>query len=262
MGNQSVLRAVLVAACLAAIGSCSASRHQGLTASPHLVTAPAPVPTQRSSSDTAPGPPAATSTIAEAIGPGVDVYAAAGGAGGTQPPRHLTNPNDVGAPLRFLVRSATDQRLLVYLPTRPDGSTGWVLRSQVRLLKDPYSLAISIPEHRLQLYRGGALMETEPIGVGKGITPTPPGTYFLTELLQPDNPDGAYGPYAFGLSAYSPTLTDFGRGNGQIGLHGTNEPGGLGGNVSHGCIRVNNDVITRLARTLPLGTPVVIRQEQ
>jgi lipoprotein-anchoring transpeptidase ErfK/SrfK len=29
--------------------------------------------------------------------------------------------------------------------------------------------------------------------------------------------------------------------------------------VSHGCIRVPNDVITRMAGILPLGTPVDIR---
>ena len=43
-----------------------------------------------------------------------------------------------------------------------------------------------------------------------------------------------------------------------IGLDiGTNDPGSIGTPVSHGCVRVNNDVITKLA-ALPLGTPVVI----
>jgi lipoprotein-anchoring transpeptidase ErfK/SrfK len=52
--------------------------------------------------------------------------------------------------------------------------------------------------------------------------------------------------------------TTFEGGDGQIGIHGTNQPEVLGQDVSHGCIRVANAVITRLARQLPLGTPVTI----
>ncbi|TMK55197.1 MAG: L,D-transpeptidase, partial [Actinobacteria bacterium] len=42
--------------------------------------------------------------------------------------------------------------------------------------------------------------------------------------------------------------------------HGTNAPWLLGESVSHGCVRVRNDTIRRLARVLPLGTPVLIRR--
>ena len=71
-------------------------------------------------------------------------------------------------------------------------------------------------------------------------------------------PEGAYGPFAFGLALHSDTLSEFGTGDGQVGIHGTNAPGTVGGDVSHGCIRVANAVVTRLARRLPLGTPVTI----
>ena len=53
-------------------------------------------------------------------------------------------------------------------------------------------------------------------------------------------------------------LQEFNGGNGQIGIHGTDYPAGLGRSISHGCIRVANDGIRRMARILPLGTPVVI----
>ena len=90
------------------------------------------------------------------------------------------------------------------------------------------------------------------------MTATPTGTYFVVELLQQASPSGVYGPYAFGLSAFSNVFYSFGGGPGQIGLHGTNEPERLGTDVSHGCIRISNAGITRLARILPLGTPVKI----
>ena len=64
--------------------------------------------------------------------------------------------------------------------------------------------------------------------------------------------------FAFGLSGFSETLTSFRGGDGVIGIHGTDEPEALGTDVSHGCVRVDNDVITSMAGLIPLGTPVII----
>jgi lipoprotein-anchoring transpeptidase ErfK/SrfK len=103
------------------------------------------------------------------------------------------------------------------------------------------------------------LVERDPVGVGRrAVTPTPFGLYYVTELLKQSDPAGPYGPYAFGLSAHSDVLHEFAGGNGEIGIHGTNDPSAVGTNVSHGCIRVYNSVISRLAHELPLGTPVRI----
>jgi lipoprotein-anchoring transpeptidase ErfK/SrfK len=51
-------------------------------------------------------------------------------------------------------------------------------------------------------------------------------------------------------------LNEFGGGDGQIGIHGTNDPSSVGKDVSHGCIRMRNSAITTLAKMLPLGVPV------
>jgi lipoprotein-anchoring transpeptidase ErfK/SrfK len=67
-----------------------------------------------------------------------------------------------------------------------------------------------------------------------------------------------YGPVAFGTSARSEVLTDWPAG-GFVGIHGTNRPDLLPGRVSHGCIRLRNQDILRLARLLPVGTPLTIR---
>ena len=42
-------------------------------------------------------------------------------------------------------------------------------------------------------------------------------------------------------------------------LHGTNQPGLIPGRPSHGCVRVTNRSIRRLAHLMPIGTPVRIR---
>ena len=67
---------------------------------------------------------------------------------------------------------------------------------------------------------------------------------------------GVYGLWAFGTSAYS-VLSDW-PGGGVVGIHGTNEPQRIPGRPSHGCVRVPNRAISRLARIMPVGTPVRI----
>lgn len=161
-------------------------------------------------------------------------------------------------PLLFLVHKRKDKWLDVYLPTRPNLSRGWIRASDVRLVRDDFRVAIQLKRHRLIAWQGKRRVVTERIATGKSLTPTPTGTYYLTDLIRPPDPNGFYGPYAFGLSAHSPILTNFEGGDGQVGIHGTNDPSVLGGNVSHGCIRVRNSAIRRLARLLPLGTPVII----
>lgn len=171
----------------------------------------------------------------------------------------LPSHNAIGAPLTFLVHRIEGQWVQTYLPVRPNKSTGWVKRRSVKLLTTAYAVHVHLRRHRLFLLVSDHVVRNFPIGVGRSVTPTPSGRYFITELLKQPDPNGVYGPYAFGLSAYSGVLTHFGRGgNGQIGIHGTNEPQRLGTDVSHGCIRLRNPDIIWLSRRLPLGTPVLI----
>jgi lipoprotein-anchoring transpeptidase ErfK/SrfK len=171
----------------------------------------------------------------------------------------LANPTDDGTLLSFLVRSVRPRRALVYLPTRPNGSSGWVPRSQVRLLTEPYRVKIDLRAHRLTVWRSGVSILRAPVGVGRAVTPTPAGTYYVVSRIRPYDSGSVYGAFAFGLSAHSNVFTRFGfGGDGRIGLHGTNDPSGVGHDVSHGCIRMTNRAILRLSRLLPLGTPVTI----
>jgi lipoprotein-anchoring transpeptidase ErfK/SrfK len=170
----------------------------------------------------------------------------------------LSNPTSNGGPLVFLVKQRRPGWEKVYLPVRPNGSTGWIRDRQVTLALNPYRIRVSLTGHTITVWNGAKVVLRAPAGVGRSIVPTPAGTYYVAELLAQPNPNGPYGPYAFGLSAHSNVLYSFGGGPGQIGLHGTNNPASLGTNASHGCIRISNAGITKLARILPLGTPVRI----
>ena len=171
----------------------------------------------------------------------------------------LRNPNPDGAHLVFLVKHRGTGWEQVYLPTRPNGATGWIKDRSVDLSLDPYRVTVSLGAHMLTVTKLGRVILRTPAGVGRSVLPTPKGTYFVAELLKQPDSSGPYGPFAFGLSAHSNVLQSFGGGPGQIGIHGTNEPGALGTDVSHGCVRISNASITKLARLLPLGTPVQIR---
>lgn len=177
-----------------------------------------------------------------------------------RPFTRLANPTSIGAPLVFLVKSRTEGWEHVFLPIRPDGSTGWVRDRDVSLAWNPYSLQALLGRHELVLRKDGRVAARFPAAVGRSVLPTPTGRYYLVALLKQPDPHGAYGPYAFGTSAFSRVLYHFGGGPGQIGIHGTDEHGSIGHSVSHGCIRLRNRDIVRLAHQLPLGTPVTIVQ--
>lgn len=199
--------------------------------------------------------PAGTSLVAQAKPPTMPVYAAPEDG---QPASSLDNPNENGAPLVFLVKERQGDWLNVYLPVRPNGSMGWVHAADATVVSNPYSIDIALGAHRLVVHNGEAVVLDEPIGVGTTQTPTPGGVYYIKELLQPPEPDGPYGPYAYGLSGFSNVIDEFRGGDGVIGIHGTNEPEAIGTDVSHGCIRMSNEAILELVPVLPLGTPVHI----
>lgn len=201
------------------------------------------------------------SVIAVARGPRVPVYARPGA---KKPLKTYRRPLHVRPRQTFLVdwphgRFTWPAWVRVHLPERPNGSTAWVRSSSVKFLLNPYRVHVDLLTHEMTVWRRGKVWMRVPIGVGRAATPTPQGRYYLVKLIRPPNPRGAYGPYAFSVSAYSPVLTRFAGGPGQVGIHGTNRPHLVGKRVSHGCIRVDNAVIRRLARQLPLGTRVEIR---
>ncbi len=166
------------------------------------------------------------------------------------------NPTSTGVPLTFMVVSTKKDWVEVQLPVRPNGRTAWVSADEVSLTEVTYSLKVSTENKTLELYRADDLIESFSVATGTGGTPTPTGTFYLTELITPTNE--GYGPFAYGISAFSEELTSFGGGPGQIGLHGTEDDDSLGRAVSHGCIRMSNPAITKLAALLPLGTPIEI----
>jgi lipoprotein-anchoring transpeptidase ErfK/SrfK len=78
------------------------------------------------------------------------------------------------------------------------------------------------------------------------------------DLIKRENPRIpnviASGSSANPMGAAAMTLS----GGGQYAIHGTNNPGSIGGFVSHGCIRMYNSDILDLYGRVGLGTKVVV----
>ncbi|HST17965.1 MAG TPA: L,D-transpeptidase [Gaiellaceae bacterium] len=139
----------------------------------------------------------------------------------------------------------------------PNGTTGWVPASAVTTTRLRAKIVVDVSAHKLTLYRAGHAVMSSPAAIGKPATPTPLGTFFVTQRFVVDPPTGAYGPRALGISAFSNVLRNW-KDGGPIGIHGTNESFSIGQPVSHGCVRLPNDQIIKLFAVTPLGTPVVI----
>jgi lipoprotein-anchoring transpeptidase ErfK/SrfK len=139
----------------------------------------------------------------------------------------------------------------------PNGSVGWVLRKALgNLYTVRTHLYVDRERFTATLKRDGRTIFTARVGVGRPSTPTPRGQFYVRDELSGFG-DPFYGPIVFGTNGRSAVLTEWPDG-GFIGIHGTDRPGILPGAVSHGCIRMVNRDIRRLAKLMPIGTPLTI----
>lgn len=146
----------------------------------------------------------------------------------------------------------------VRLPVLPNSTTGWVPRSGLGGYHFVTThLVVDLRRLRATLWRNGRVVFSAPVGVGQPQSPTPRGEFYVRDELT-GYASPFYGPVAFGTSARSAVLTEWPDG-GFVGIHGTDEPGLIPGRVSHGCIRLRNRDIVRLAQLMPVGTPLTIR---
>jgi lipoprotein-anchoring transpeptidase ErfK/SrfK len=166
---------------------------------------------------------------------------------------------ELGSVTTLLVLDARDGWLQVVLPIRPNGTTGWVRADAGTLRTTSYRIDVDLATRTLTLFDDAEVVIRSAVAIGAADTPTPTGVFSVTDLVDTGDPDGDYGPSAVGVSGHSDELTEFAGGDGQIGIHGTNRPTSIGQAVSHGCIRLPNELVAQLVTVVPLGTPVTIR---
>ena len=139
------------------------------------------------------------------------------------------------------------------LPGRPNGARGWVRADLAEVRPVRNRIVVRLAERRLEVrrIRDSRTLLRGVVAIGRAGAETPVGRNFYVEsAFVPLDP--FYGVFALETSAYA-RVTDWP--SNVVGIHGTDQPQLLGEAVSHGCIRVSNDVAGRLERLAPLGTP-------
>lgn len=109
-----------------------------------------------------------------------------------------------------------------------------------------YRIIVDLSDRMLYLLDGDQVSKSYPVGIGKMLTSTPTGEYRI--INKQENPGGPFGVLWMGLSKP------------HYGIHGTNDPASIGHEVSHGCIRMQNEDVLDLSSYVPVGTRVTIRQ--
>lgn len=108
-----------------------------------------------------------------------------------------------------------------------------------------YSIFVDVEESKLYLFENGTLVNIYRCSGGKWSTPSPIGTWRITNKAKWGE---GFGGSWMGLNVPW----------GDFGIHGTLEPDSLGWASSHGCIRMDNNEVAELYKIIPIGTKVTI----
>ena len=128
---------------------------------------------------------------------------------------------------------------------------------------DPFVI-VNVHTNQLAFIHDGLIQEVLPAATGKQHTQTPLGMFTITvKAEQPyyrkknipgGHSDNPLGSRWIGFDA----LDTEGR---TYGVHGTNRPNSVGYAVTSGCIRLTNQNIERLYNQIPIGTKILITEQ-
>lgn len=134
----------------------------------------------------------------------------------------------------------------------------------------PISIKVDTRSNMLAVYDGGRLIAAYPVTIGAGRTESPVGEWKVKGVAKMPNfrhdekmlKEGERSD-DFHMLAPGPNnpvgVMWIALNKRGIGLHGTDDPDSIGRSVSHGCVRLANWDIVRLAAKVKTGVPVSIQ---
>ena len=125
----------------------------------------------------------------------------------------------------------------------------------------PRRIVVSLADRKLAVVEAGHVVKVFSTAVGAEQTPSPVGSYRIVQRVSDPTwytkgkivPPGKANPLGtrwLGLSAKG------------YGIHGTNNPGSIGHNASHGCIRMRNRDVEELFGMVSVGDAVELYNER
>ena len=122
-------------------------------------------------------------------------------------------------------------------------------------------VVVSIPDRKLAVMEEGRLLRTFDIAVGAPQSPSPTGSFTVINHIA--NPTWYYKGKVVGPGPGNPVGTRWmGLSAAGYGIHGTNAPGSIGKNASHGCIRLRNADVEELFKLVAVGDQVELVGER
>jgi len=122
-------------------------------------------------------------------------------------------------------------------------------------------IVVSIPDRKLALLEDGQIVKVYDVAVGSPTSPSPTGEFQIVRRLE--NP-GYYHPGVIVPPGKSNPLGTrwVGLNVKGLGIHGTNRPASVGGDASHGCIRLRNRDMEDLFARVRVGDRVSLIGER
>lgn len=117
--------------------------------------------------------------------------------------------------------------------------------AEIEASSSKYIIVVDITLNKLTVFNNGNLYKEYICSGGKPSTPSPIGNWKIINK-------GEWG------AGFGGSWLGFNVPWGKYGIHGNKEPGSVGWNSSHGCIRMHNNEVKELYSYIPIGTHVII----
>jgi hypothetical protein len=138
----------------------------------------------------------------------------------------------------------------------------WVdaLDGGLQFARTDVALYADLSSRTLVVRRNGVEARRFKVGVGRPGSPTPTGSFSITDKLDGRVYGSFYGCCIIVLSAMQQHLPPGWRGGNRVAIHGTLSSSDFGRAVSAGCLHASDSALRYLMRVAPLGATVVIRR--
>ena len=148
----------------------------------------------------------------------------------------------------------------VVAPELGNGRLGWIdaRAGAVAYARTPLRIDVDLSARRLVLRAGAQVLRRRKVSVGRPGSPPPTGRFSVTDKLHGPRYGTYYGCCILALSGRQPNLPAGWTGGDRLAIHGT-PSNAVGRAASAGCLHATEDDLRALVRTVPVGTPVVIR---
>jgi lipoprotein-anchoring transpeptidase ErfK/SrfK len=171
----------------------------------------------------------------------------------------LGDSTEFGSPQTFAVVVKLGNWVAVRTPALGNRRIGWVDadRAGLRFLDRPVSIEVDLSKRTLTLREHAVVYRRLGVAIGSPETPTPPGTFYVTDKLRGADFGPYYGCCILALSGRQPNLPKGWSGGDRLAIHGT-PTADFGHAVTNGCVHASEESLRYLMKRVPLGTPVLV----